>query len=100
VRFPRRVLRRLQKQSALAYGKFRFTADPQKLGRFLFDSVVMIGHDPFERRPFLAGVTDELPFIFANWTARQRTRSLSKLRSALHADKVFHRFRILGCLST
>jgi hypothetical protein len=90
----------LQKQSALAYGKFRFGADPQKLRRFLFEAVVMVSHEPFERRPFLAGVTDELPFIFANWTAGRRSRSLSKLRPALHADKVFHRFEILGCLST
>jgi hypothetical protein len=50
----------------------------------------MVSHEPFERRPFLAGVTDELPFIFANWTARRRFRSLTKLRPALHADKVFH----------
>src|SRR5213595_22421 len=91
---------RLQKQSALADRKFRFGADAQKLRRFLFDAVVMISPYLLERRPFLAGVTDELPFIFANWTARRRFRSLSKLRSALHADKVFHRFRILGCLST
>jgi len=90
----------LQKQSALAYCKFRFGADPQKLRRFIFKPVVMISREPFERRPFLAGVTDELPFIFANWTMRRRLRSLSKLRSALHADKVFHRFRILGCSST
>src|SRR6478736_7122070 len=86
---------RLQKQSALAYGKFRFGTHAQKLWRFIFDSVVMISHEPFERRPFLAGVTDELPFIFANWTARRRFRSIIKLRPALHADKVFHRFRTL-----
>ena len=82
---------RLQKQSALAYRKFRFSADAEKLRRFLFDAIVMISREPFERRPFLAGVTDELPFVFANWTARRRFRSLSKLRPALHADKVFHR---------
>src|SRR4030095_10137463 len=56
---------RLQKQSALAYGKFRFSADPQKLRRFLFEPVVMVSHEAFERRPFLAGVTDELPLVFA-----------------------------------
>src|SRR6266550_4727190 len=50
----------------------------------------MISREPFERRPFLAGVTDELPYIFANWTARRRFRSLAKLGSALHTDKVFH----------
>src|SRR6476619_6139291 len=53
---------RLQKQSALAYGKFRFGTHAQKLWRF----------------------------IFANWTTRRWFRSLSKLRPALHADKVFH----------
>ena len=92
--------RRLEKQSALAYRKFRFGADSEKQRRFIFDAVVMISRKPFERRPFLAGVTDELPFIFANWTARRRFRRLSKLRPALHADKVFHRFRTLDCLST
>jgi hypothetical protein len=60
----------------------------------------MIGGQSFERRPMLTTVANELPFIFANWTARRRFRSLSKLRPALHADKVFHRFRISGCLST
>jgi hypothetical protein len=54
---------------------------------------VMISREPFERRPFLASVTDELPFVFANWAAQRRVRSLVKLRSALHADKVFHRFK-------
>src|SRR4029077_7865067 len=91
---------RLQKQSPLPDGKFRFSTDAQKSRRFIFDSVVMISREPFERRPFLAGVTDELTLIFANWTARRRFRSIIKLRPALHADKVFHRFRILGCLST
>ena len=55
----------------------------------------MIDREPFERRPFLAGVTDELPFVFANWTTRRRFRSRSKLRPALHADKIFYRFRTL-----
>src|SRR6266566_6256616 len=82
--------RRLEKQSALADREFRFGADAQKLRRFLFDAVVMISLKAFERRPFLAGVTDELPFIFANWTARRRFRSFTKLRPALHADKILH----------
>src|SRR6266403_4200711 len=81
---------RLEKQSPLAYGKFRFGADSEKPRRFIFDAVVMISRKSLERRPFLAGVTDELPFIFANWTARRRFRSLSKLRPALYADTVFH----------
>src|SRR5882757_2080515 len=92
--------RRLEKQSALSDRKFWFCADPQKLRRFIFDAVVMSSRKAFERRPFLAGVTDELPFILANWTARRRFRGLSELRPALHADKVWHRFRTLGCLST
>jgi hypothetical protein len=86
----------LQKQSALAYRKFRFCADAQKLRRFILKAIVMIRREPFERRPFLAGVTDELPFVVANWTARRRFRGVIKLRPALHADKVFHRFRTLG----
>ena len=88
---------RLQKQSALAYRKFRFCADAQKPRRFLFEPVMVVSHEAFERRPFLAGVTDELPFILANWTTRRRFRSLSKLRPALHADEILHRFRTLGC---
>ena len=92
--------RRLQKQSPLANPKFRFCADSEEPVRFIFDAVVMISREPSERRPFLAGVTDELPFIFANWTARRRFLSLTKLRPALHADEVFHRFRTLGWLST
>src|ERR1043166_8409315 len=70
---------RLEKQSPLAYCKFRFSADPQKQWRFLLDAVVMISREAFERRPFLAGVTDELPFIFANWTARRLFRCLTEL---------------------
>ena len=81
---------RLQKQSTLAYRKFRFGADPQKAWRFLFEPVVMISRQPFERRPFLASVTNKLPFIFANETACRGLGFLSELRSALHADKVFH----------
>src|SRR5262249_28982636 len=65
-------------------------ADAQKLRRFTFEPVVMTSREPLERRPFLAGLTNELPFVFANWTARRRFCSLSKLRPALHADKVFH----------
>ena len=82
--------RRLQKQSALGNRDFRFSADPQKLRRFLFDAVVMISAQLLERCPFLASVTDELPFILANWTARRRFRSFTKLRPALRADKVLH----------
>src|SRR6185295_12470375 len=73
-----------------AYCKFRFGTDTQKQWRFLFEAIVMISCQLFERYPFLAGVTHELPFIFANWTARRGIRSLNKLRPALHADKVFH----------
>src|SRR6266481_6200321 len=50
--------RRLEKQSALSDRKFRFCTDAQKLRRFLLDAVVMISRKAFERRPFLAGVTD------------------------------------------
>ncbi len=86
---------RLEKQSPLAYRKFRFGADAQKLRRFLFDAVVMISRKAFERRPFLAGVTDELPFILANWTARRRFRRIIKLRPALRADKVLHQQKVI-----
>src|SRR4029077_3464436 len=82
--------RRLQEQSALAYRKFRFGADPQKAWRFFFEAVVMISRQEFERRPFLAFVTNKLPFIFANGTAWRRLRAFSKRRSALHTDKLFH----------
>src|SRR4030095_14759579 len=63
---------RLQKQSALTYRKFRFGADSQKPRRFLFETIMVVSRKAFERRPFLAGVTDELPFIFANWAVRRR----------------------------
>ena len=86
---------RLEKQSSLANGKFRFCADAQKLRRFLFDAVVMISPYLLERRPFLAGVTDELPFILANWTGRRRFRSSIKLRPALRADKVLHQQKVI-----
>jgi hypothetical protein len=80
---------RLQKQSTLAYRKFRFGADPQKAWRFFFEAVVMISRQPFECRPFLASVTNKLPFIFANGTACRRLRAFSELRPALHADEIF-----------
>jgi hypothetical protein len=55
---------RLQEQSALAYRKFRFGADPQKAWRFFFEPVVIISGQPFERRPFSA--SEQLPFILAS----------------------------------
>src|SRR5213596_1967081 len=87
--------RRLEKQSTLANREFRFSADPQKLRRFIFDAVVMISAQLLERCPFLASVTDELPFIFANWTARRRFRSIIKLAPALHTDKVLHQKKVI-----
>jgi hypothetical protein len=88
---PEQVSRRgLQEQSALAYRKFRFCADPEKPWRFLFESVMVISRQLFERRPFLASVTNKLPFILANRTAWRRLRAFSKLRSALDADRIFH----------
>jgi hypothetical protein len=81
---------RLQEQSALANRKFRFCADPEKPWRFLFESVMVISRQPFERRPFLASVTNKLPFILANRTALRWSGAFSKLRSALDADKIFH----------
>jgi hypothetical protein len=87
---------RLQEQSTLAYRKFRFGADPQKMWHFLFDPVVVISRQTFERRPFLSFVTNKLPFIFANGTAWRRLLSFSELRPALHADKILHRGNISG----
>ena len=81
---------RLQKQSTLAYRKFRFGADPQKAWRFFFETVVMISRQLFERRPFLASVTNKLPFIFANGTPWRRLDCLRKLCSALYTDEIFH----------
>src|SRR6266571_7582733 len=57
---------RLQQQSALADRKFRFCADPEKPWRFLFEAVMVISGQPFERGPFLAFVTNKLTFILAN----------------------------------
>src|SRR6476659_9434290 len=70
---------RLEKQSPLAYCKFRFRADAEQQRRFIFETIVMITLYSLERRPLLACVTDELPFIFANWTARRRFRGLTEL---------------------
>jgi hypothetical protein len=53
-------------KAPLAYRKFRFSADAEKLRRFILEAIAMIRREPLERRPFLAGMTDELPFIFAN----------------------------------
>src|SRR6266496_3851573 len=81
---------RLQEQCTLPDGKFRFGADPQEAWRFLFEAVVMISRQLFERRPFLASVTNKLPFIFANGTAWRRLDCLRKLCSALYTDEIFH----------
>jgi hypothetical protein len=56
----------LQEQRALPDGKFRFGADPEKLRRLVFDSVMTITREPIKRGPFLTGVTNELPFVLAN----------------------------------
>ena len=55
----------------------------------------MIDSQMFERCPLLAAVTDELPFVFTNRKIRWQFRALAKLRSALHADKIFHGARRL-----
>jgi len=55
----------------------------------------MISLQSLERRPFLAVATDVLPFIFTDRTTRRWFRSVSKLRPALHADKVFHRQKVI-----
>jgi hypothetical protein len=85
----------LQKQRPLAYRKFRFGTDPEKPWRFIFDAVVMISREPSDCRPFLARVTNKLPFVFANKTPRWRTDGFSKLRPALHTDKVFHQEKVI-----
>jgi hypothetical protein len=80
----------LQEQCTLSDGKFRFGADSEKAGRFVFNSVVMIAREPIKRGPFLAGVTNELPFVLADGAGGWWLCSLVKLRSALDADEVFH----------
>src|SRR6266511_2857727 len=60
---------RLYEQCTLPNSKFRFGADPQEAWRFLFEAVVVISRQPFEGRPFLASVTNKLPFILTNWTS-------------------------------
>jgi hypothetical protein len=74
----------------LADGKFRFGADSEKAGRFVFNSVMMITREPIKRGPFLTGVTNKLPFVLADGAGGRRLCSLIKLRSALDADEVFH----------
>src|SRR5438128_3702919 len=86
---------RLQEQCALTDGKFRFGADPEKLRRFVFEAVMMIYRQLFERRPLLTSVTNELPLIFADGAGGRRLFSLIKLCSTLDADDVFHRVKSL-----
>jgi len=81
----------LQKQCALPDGKLRLCPDAEKLRRFVFETVMMIGRQALERRLLLTAVTNKLPFVFANRAMRRRVGSRVKLRSALHADEVFHR---------
>jgi hypothetical protein len=61
------------------------------LRRFVSEPVVMLIGQALGRRPSLTRMPDELPFVFANDTARWLLRGFAKLRSALYADKVFHR---------
>jgi hypothetical protein len=56
----------LQEQCALSDSKFRFGADPEKLRRFVCNSVIMITGEPIKRGPFLPGATNELPFVLTN----------------------------------
>jgi len=88
--------RRLQEQRALADGELGLCPDAEKVRRFIFETVVMIGRQAFERYPCLAAVTNELAFVFANCATRRRVGSRAKLRSALHADKVLHREMVRG----
>jgi hypothetical protein len=80
----------LQEQGTLTNGKFRLGADPEKLWCFVLETVVMISRQPIERSPLLPVVTNELPFIFADWATSRWVCRFIKLRSALHADKVLH----------
>jgi hypothetical protein len=86
--------RRLHKQSALADSKFGLGADAQKVRRFFFETVSMIGSETGKCGPFLATVADKLPFIPANGAICRWLNRLGKLGSALHADEILH-FRIL-----
>ena len=65
--------------------------DPEKLRRFVCNSVVMITRESIKRGPFLPGATNELPFVLANRAGGWRLCSFAKLRSALNADEIFHR---------
>jgi hypothetical protein len=89
---------RLQKQCALRDGKFRLGADPEKVRCFVFKPVVMIAGEPARCGPFLTGVTNELPFVFAYGAGGRRVCRLVKLRSALYADEVLHPARNTGSL--
>jgi len=81
----------LQEQCALSDGKFRLGTDSEKAERFVFNSIMMISRKPIKRSPFLTDVTNELPCVLADQAGGLRSRSLVKLRSALHADEIFHR---------
>ena len=86
----------MQEQCALTDGELRFGPDPEKLRRFVFQAVVMIGGQSFERRPLLTAVMNELPFVFANRAARRRVDSRIELRSTLDADEIFHRGQLIS----
>jgi hypothetical protein len=81
----------LHKQSALADGKFGIGTNAEKLGRFFFETVSMIGCEMFKCDPFLAAVAYKLPFIRANRTVQWRLDGIGKLRPALRANEILHR---------
>jgi len=70
-------------------------AKPSTLKRFLDFVEASAGRkrggQEIERGPLLAAIPNELPLIVADWAARRRQHRFAKLRSAMHADKVFHR---------
>src|SRR5205814_4757212 len=84
------------KQCALADGELRLGPDAEKLRRLVFETVLIIDRQAVERRPFLTAVTNKLAFVFANCATRRRFGSRAKLRSALHANEVLHRERVMG----
>ena len=76
---------------AFRNGNMNWDAEHEKLWRFVFAAIAMIFRQRRGRDPFLAVVSNELAFIFTDRAALRRFQRFVELRSALHADEIFHR---------